>query len=51
MSNIQVVDKMVKQTEVLFSDFYGDDETVFVFTADHSMSKVGNNGDGGDVRL
>ncbi|RPD52571.1 alkaline phosphatase-like protein [Lentinus tigrinus ALCF2SS1-6] len=46
MVNIQVVDEIVKQTEALFSEFYRDDETAFVFTADHGMSKIGNHGDG-----
>ena len=47
MTNIQVVDTIVKQTEALFSEFYGDEETAFVFTADHGMSVIGNHGDGG----
>ena len=47
MENIKVVDDIVKRTESLVSQFYGDDETVFVFTADHGMSKIGNHGDGG----
>ena len=50
MANIQVVDEIVKQTEELFREFYKDEETAFVFTADHGMSKIGNHGDGGEVR-
>lgn len=46
MNNIQVVDDIVHQTEELFSSFYNDSETTFVFTADHGMSKIGNHGDG-----
>ncbi|KAK7680798.1 hypothetical protein QCA50_016106 [Cerrena zonata] len=46
MNNIQVVDDIVRQTESLFSSFYNDSETAFVFTADHGMSKIGNHGDG-----
>ncbi|KAI0668974.1 PigN-domain-containing protein [Trametes maxima] len=46
MTNIQVVDEIVKQTEALFQEFYGDGETAFVFTADHGMSRIGNHGDG-----
>ena len=47
MTNIQVVDSIVRQTEALFSEFYGDERTAFVFTADHGMSVIGNHGDGG----
>ncbi|KAG1751768.1 Phosphatidylinositolglycan class N-domain-containing protein [Suillus lakei] len=46
MNNIQVVDRIVQQTEELFSNFYHDEETSFIFTADHGMSKIGNHGDG-----
>lgn len=47
MNNIRVVDDIVRQTEQLMSEFYGDDDTSYVFTADHGMSKIGNHGDGG----
>lgn len=47
--NIQVVDAIVRQTETLFSEFYGDEQTSFVFTADHGMSQIGNHGDGGTL--
>lgn len=50
MANIQVVDTIVKQTEALFSEFYGDEDTAFIFTADHGMSVIGNHGDGGEHR-
>ncbi|KZT65104.1 PigN-domain-containing protein [Daedalea quercina L-15889] len=46
MANIQVVDEIVHQVEQLFTDFYRDTETAFVFTADHGMSTIGNHGDG-----
>ncbi|KIM53349.1 hypothetical protein SCLCIDRAFT_1158169 [Scleroderma citrinum Foug A] len=46
MRNIQVVDSIVSETESLMSQFYGDSETSFVFTADHGMSRIGNHGDG-----
>lgn len=48
MNNIQVVDSIVRQTEALMSEFYEDDETSFIFTADHGMSVIGNHGDGGE---
>lgn len=48
MTNIQIVDTIVQQTEVLISEFYNNDnETSFIFTADHGMSVIGNHGDGG----
>ncbi|KAK0203761.1 Phosphatidylinositolglycan class N-domain-containing protein [Desarmillaria ectypa] len=46
MNNIQVVDGIVKETEKLISDFFRDNETSYVFTADHGMSVIGNHGDG-----
>jgi hypothetical protein len=51
MNNIQVVDSIARETEALFTKFYDDEETSFVFTADHGMSKIGNHGDGGEVRF
>ena len=47
MNNIRVVDDLVRKTEQLISQFYGDEDTSFVFTADHGMSRIGNHGDGG----
>ncbi|KAF8180205.1 Phosphatidylinositolglycan class N-domain-containing protein [Pholiota molesta] len=46
MHNIQVVDDVVRETEKLIHDFYNDDGTSFIFTADHGMSVIGNHGDG-----
>ncbi|KAF8257678.1 alkaline phosphatase-like protein [Lactarius quietus] len=46
VNNILVVDDIVRETEQLFSEFYGDQETSYIFTADHGMSKIGNHGDG-----
>ena len=51
MTNIQVVDTIVRQTEALFTEFYGDEDTAYVFTADHGMSVIGNHGDGGKTCL
>jgi len=47
MENIQIVDDIVRQTETIFSEFFQDEETSFIFTADHGMSEIGNHGDGG----
>ncbi|KAJ7665103.1 Phosphatidylinositolglycan class N-domain-containing protein [Mycena polygramma] len=46
MKNIQVVDSIVRQTESLMQTFYQDEDTSYVFTADHGMSIIGNHGDG-----
>ena len=46
MRNIQVVDDVVRRTEKLVNEFYQDQDTSFVFTADHGMSEIGNHGDG-----
>ena len=46
MRNIQIVDDIVKRTEKLVNEFYQDQDTSFVFTADHGMSEIGNHGDG-----
>lgn len=46
MKNIQVVDDIVKKTEYQFRDFFHDELTSYVFTADHGMSNIGNHGDG-----
>uniref|UniRef100_A0A7S2S3Q6 GPI ethanolamine phosphate transferase 1 n=1 Tax=Mucochytrium quahogii TaxID=96639 RepID=A0A7S2S3Q6_9STRA len=44
--NMAHVDKGVKAMVKLFEDYYGDDATAFVFTADHGMSNQGAHGDG-----
>lgn len=49
MNNIRVVDSIVRQAEALVYEFYQDDETSYVFTADHGMSVIGNHGDGGKI--
>ncbi|KAH9982964.1 Phosphatidylinositolglycan class N-domain-containing protein [Lactifluus volemus] len=46
MNNICVVDHVVREAERLISGFYGDQETSYIFTADHGMSRIGNHGDG-----
>ncbi|KAH9044928.1 Phosphatidylinositolglycan class N-domain-containing protein [Lactarius deliciosus] len=46
INNIRVVDDIVREAEQLISGFYGDQETSYIFTADHGMSKIGNHGDG-----
>lgn len=46
LNNIKVVDKGVQEITDLIERFYGDDQTAFVFTADHGMSDWGSHGDG-----
>jgi phosphatidylinositol glycan class N len=46
LNNIKVVDQGVQEITQLINDFYGDDRTAFVFTADHGMSDWGSHGDG-----
>ncbi|KAL4932328.1 mannose-ethanolamine phosphotransferase MCD4 [Aspergillus undulatus] len=46
LRNIKLVDEGVKEITKLVEDFYGDDKTAFVFTADHGMSDWGSHGDG-----
>lgn len=46
LNNIKVVDNGVKEVAELIEDFYKDDRTAFIFTADHGMSDWGSHGDG-----
>ena len=46
LHNIKVVDQGVEEITKLIDDFYGDDQTAYVFTADHGMSDWGSHGDG-----
>ncbi|CBF79187.1 hypothetical protein AN7049.2 [Aspergillus nidulans FGSC A4] len=46
LRNIKLVDQGIKEISQLVEDFYGDDKTAFVFTADHGMSDWGSHGDG-----
>ncbi|CAG8955326.1 hypothetical protein HYFRA_00011309 [Hymenoscyphus fraxineus] len=46
LNNIKIVDQGVEEITKLIEDFYNDDKTAFVFTADHGMSDYGSHGDG-----
>lgn len=46
LHNIKVVDQGVKEITKIVEDFYNDDKTAFIFTADHGMSDLGSHGDG-----
>ena len=41
LDNIKVVDQGLEKIEALMNDFYGDDKTAFIVTADHGMSDRG----------
>ncbi|KKA26401.1 hypothetical protein TD95_001408 [Thielaviopsis punctulata] len=46
LNNIKVVDNGVREIVQMAENFYRDDRTAFVFTADHGMSDWGSHGDG-----
>jgi phosphatidylinositol glycan class N len=46
LHNIKIVDKGVQEISQLIDDFYDDQRTAYVFTADHGMSDWGSHGDG-----
>lgn len=46
LHNIKVVDRGVQEVTKLIDNFYGDQRTAYVFTADHGMSDWGSHGDG-----
>ena len=46
LHNIKIVDQGVAEITKLLDDFYNDDRTAYVFTADHGMSDWGSHGDG-----
>lgn len=46
LNNIKVVDQGVAEITKLIDEFYSDNKTAFVFTADHGMTDWGSHGDG-----
>ncbi|EFC43696.1 predicted protein, partial [Naegleria gruberi] len=44
--SIRYVDEGVERVHKLVNEFFGDNETAFIFTADHGMSSKGAHGDG-----
>ena len=39
--NIEVIDRGVKETEELITEFFNDNKTAFVYTSDHGMTDWG----------
>ncbi|KAK4193829.1 GPI ethanolamine phosphate transferase [Podospora australis] len=46
LHNIKVVDQGAQEVVKLIEDFYRDQRTAYIFTADHGMSDWGSHGDG-----
>ncbi|ESZ95716.1 phosphatidylinositolglycan class N [Sclerotinia borealis F-4128] len=44
--NLKIVDEGIREITKIIEDFYDDNKTAFVFTADHGMSDWGSHGDG-----
>ncbi|KAK6022704.1 phosphatidylinositolglycan class [Ostertagia ostertagi] len=48
LDNIQVVDRGIERTQQVFNEFFNDEATAFVMTADHGMTDWGSHGAGSD---
>ncbi|KAJ8546312.1 hypothetical protein K7X08_018895 [Anisodus acutangulus] len=46
LNNVKVVDKIAEKVYNLVQDYYKDNQTAYIFTADHGMSDKGSHGDG-----
>lgn len=46
LNNVKVVDRIAERVYHLMEDYYKDNSTAYIFTADHGMSDKGSHGDG-----
>ncbi|KAK2647549.1 hypothetical protein Ddye_015038 [Dipteronia dyeriana] len=46
LNNVKVVDHIAERVYSLLEDYYKDNHTAYIFTADHGMSDKGSHGDG-----
>ncbi|KAH9290777.1 hypothetical protein KI387_034894, partial [Taxus chinensis] len=46
LNNVKVVDKGIEETYSLIEEYFKDNQTAYIFTADHGMSDKGSHGDG-----
>ncbi|CAN0857489.1 GPI ethanolamine phosphate transferase 1 [Linum grandiflorum] len=46
LNNVKVVDHIAERMYALLEDYYKDNRTSYIFTADHGMSDKGSHGDG-----
>ncbi|XP_057996632.1 GPI ethanolamine phosphate transferase 1 isoform X2 [Hevea brasiliensis] len=46
LNNVKVVDNIAQRVYALLEDYYKDNSTAYIFTADHGMSDKGSHGDG-----
>ncbi|URE33789.1 Phosphatidylinositolglycan class N (PIG-N) [Musa troglodytarum] len=46
LSNVKVVDKIAEDVYNLLENYFNDNQTAYIFTADHGMSDKGSHGDG-----
>ncbi|KJH52385.1 hypothetical protein DICVIV_01362 [Dictyocaulus viviparus] len=51
LSNIEVVDHGIERLQRVFHDFFNDQYTAWVFTADHGMTDWGSHGAGSDEEI
>ncbi|WKX88662.1 hypothetical protein Q1695_008358 [Nippostrongylus brasiliensis] len=51
LDNIKVVDSGIARMQRVFNEFFNDDSTAWVFTADHGMTDWGSHGAGSDEEV